>query len=513
MSATAAVPSAFREGLARDTAPAPCAIVIFGATGDLTRRKLLPALFRLHRAGLLPPRRAIVGVARKELSDEAFADEVKSALVEHGGGAPPDDMWNDFARDLRYVSGDFTEPAVCTKLDDLLKQLDGEAGTGGNRLFYFAVPPSFYAPLFERLSAAGMLRQENGRFARVVVEKPFGHDLESARALNAKALAAADETQIFRIDHYLGKETVQNILVFRFGNTIFEPVWNHRFVDHVEITVGESIGVEGRGKFFEEAGILRDIVQNHLLQLLSLVAMEPPVAYEADAIRNEKVKVLQSMPILTPREVRERVVRGQYDAGSVEGKDVPGYRQEPGVAPDSSVESYVALELAIDNWRWAGVPFFVRAGKRLPKRVTEIAVTFKDVPHAFFGGAGGDALEPNVLALRIQPEEGISLKFEAKVPGQTLGVEPVKMDFLYGTSFGAEVPEAYERLLLEALLGDRTLFIRRDEVEAAWSIVSAVHAAWADEPPPAFPNYAAGSWGPDAAQALLARRGRQWRRP
>jgi glucose-6-phosphate 1-dehydrogenase len=513
MSATATAASAFREGLARETAPAPCAIVIFGATGDLTHRKLLPALFRLDRQGLLPPRRAIVGVARKELSDEAFAAEVKAALTEHGGGPPDEETWADFARDLRYVTGEFADPAAFTRLAELLERLDRESGTDGNRLFYFAVPPSFYAVLFERLSAAGLMKQQDGRFARVVVEKPFGRDLDSARDLNAKALAAADESQIFRIDHYLGKETVQNILVFRFGNAIFEPIWNHRFVDQVQITVGESIGVEGRGKFYEEAGASRDIVQNHLMQLLSLVAMEPPIAYEADAIRNEKVKVLQSIPILKPREVREKVVRGQYGPGSVEGEDVPGYRQEPGVAPDSTVETYVALELAIDNWRWAGVPFYVRAGKRLPKRVTEIAVTFKSVPHAFFGGSSGDGVEPNVLALRIQPEEGISLKFEAKVPGQALRVEPVKMDFLYGSSFGAEVPEAYERLLLEALVGDRTLFIRKDEVEAAWAIVSAVHAAWADEPPPAFPNYDAGTWGPEAAQALLARAGRQWRRP
>jgi glucose-6-phosphate 1-dehydrogenase len=487
--------------------------VIFGATGDLTRRKLLPALFRLHRQALLPPQVAIVGMSRQDMTDAAFVDAVKAALVEHGGGEPEAEAWDDFARVLRYVPGEFADPAAFQRLAGVLGRLDQELATGGNRLFYFAVPPSFYATLLEQLAAAKLLEERDGRFARVVVEKPFGHDLASAKELNAVAHGVASEKQIFRIDHYLGKETVQNLLVFRFGNAIFEPLWNRHFVDHVQITVGESIGVEGRGKFYEETGILRDIVQNHVMQLLALVAMEPPVAYEADAVRNEKVKVLQAIPLLEPGEVRKHVARGQYGPGSVGGEDVPGYRQEPGVAPDSAVETFVALELAIDNWRWEGVPFFVRTGKRLPKRVTEIAVTFKAVPHAFFGGSGGDGLEPNVLAIRIQPEEGISLKFEAKVPGQALRVEPVKMDFLYGSSFGAEVPEAYERLLIEALQGDRTLFIRKDEVEAAWALVGAIRDAWADEPPPAFPNYAAGTWGPDAAQALLARSGRTWRRP
>jgi glucose-6-phosphate 1-dehydrogenase len=370
--------------------------------------------------------------------------------------------------------------------------------------------------LFERLAAAGLLEESDGRFARVVVEKPFGHDLDSARTLNVAALSVADESQIFRIDHYLGKETVQNILVFRFGNAIFEPLWNHKYVDHVQITVGESIGVEGRGKFYEEAGALRDIVQNHLLQLVALTAMEPPVAFDADAIRDEKIKVLRAIPCFTPREVPSRVVRGQYGPGASGGEDVPGYRAEPGVAPGSTTETFVALDLQIDNWRWAGVPFYVRAGKRLAKRVTEIAVQFKGVPHRFFGANGGDTaddpLEPNVLALRIQPEEGISLKFGAKVPGPAPRVEPVKMDFLYGSAFGVESPEAYERLLLEALLGDSTLFIRRDEVEAAWGIVTAIHRAWDDGVPPTFPNYEAGTWGPSAADALLGCSGRAWRR-
>jgi glucose-6-phosphate 1-dehydrogenase len=325
--------------------------------------------------------------------------------------------------------------------------------------------------------------------------------------------AVFHESQVYRIDHYLGKETVQNLLVLRFGNAIFEPIWNHKYVDHVQITVGESIGVEGRGRFYEEAGALRDIVQNHLMQLLALVAMEPPVVYGADEIRDEKVKVLRAVPHFTPRQVAERVVRGQYGPGAVAGEDVPGYRAEDGVAADSRTETYVALRLEVDNWRWAGVPFYVRAGKCLPKRVTEIAVQFRDVPLRFFGDPGGMDAEPNVLALRIQPEEGISLKFGAKVPGPAIEVEPVKMDFLYGSAFGEEPPEAYERLLLEAMLGDSTLFIRRDEVEAAWGIVSAVHEGWEDGAPPAFPNYEAGTWGPEAADRLLERDGRAWRRP
>ncbi len=508
----------FRAGLAREESPPPCALVIFGATGDLARRKLLPALWELHRSGLLPARFAVVGVARGAMDDAAFVAAMRAAVAEHGRTPLEAAAWDAFAAGLRYVAGEFADPATFERLKAVLGELDAARGTAGNRLFYYATPPSFAGPLFERLAAAGLLDEKAGAFSRVIVEKPFGRDLESARALNAAALAVADERQIFRIDHYLGKETVQNILVFRFANAIFEPLWNHDYVDHVQITVGEAIGVEGRGKFYEEAGALRDIVQNHLLQLLALIAMEPPVAFDADAVRDEKVKVLRAIPVPTVREVAQQVVRGQYAAGATGGVDVPGYRGEPGVAADSTTETYVALKLSIDNWRWAGVPFYVRAGKRLPKRVTEIAITFKDVPHAFFGRGGaapgpGAGPEPNVLALRIQPDEGISLRFGSKVPGSRLDVEPVKMDFLYGRSFGVEPPEAYERLLLDAMLGDSTLFIRRDEVEAAWGLVSAVHAGWADQAPPEFPNYESGTWGPAAAEALLARDGRAWRRP
>ena len=513
----------FRAGLAREEAPPPCALVIFGATGDLTRRKLLPALWALSRAGLLPARFAVVGVARSAMDDAAFVAEMKAAVIEHGRVPIDAAAWDAFAAGLRYVPGEFTDEATFTRLAAVLAGLDAGHGTAGNRLFYFATPPSFAPVLFARLAAAGMLDEADGAFARVIVEKPFGHDLDSARALNAAALAVADERQIFRIDHYLGKETVQNIFVFRFANAIFEPLWNHAYVDHVQITVGESIGLEGRGKFYEEAGALRDIVQNHLLQLLALTAMEPPVAFDADAVRDEKIKVLRAIPVPSPRDVARHVVRGQYAAGATEGTDVPGYRGEPGVAPDSATETYVALKLSIDNWRWAGTPFYLRAGKRLPKRVTEIAVTFKDVPHAFFGGNGGASAArapgggagpaANVLALRIQPEEGISLRFSSKVPGSRLDVEPVKMDFLYGRSFGIEPPEAYERLLLDAMLGDSTLFIRRDEVEAAWGLVTAVHRGWADQALPDFPNYEAGTWGPAVAETLLARDGRVWRRP
>jgi len=513
--------SPFREGLAREVAPPPSTIVIFGATGDLAHRKLAPALYTLRHEGQLPSRFAVVGYARSSFTNEKFAEDLKESVKEHTRVAFEPKAWDEFAQGLSYVTGEFGDAAGFARLKEELERVDKERGTAGNRLFYFATPPSFYPVLFQNLENAGLLDEPEGRFARVIVEKPFGRDLTSAKALNAEALKVADEDQIFRIDHYLGKETVQNILVFRFGNAIFEPLWNHKYVDHVQITVGESIGVEGRGKFYEEAGTLRDIVQNHMMQLLSLTAMEPPVSFAADAVRDEKIKVLRAMPVFGPREVSERVVRGQYGPGSVNGEDVPGYRAEPGVAPDSLTETYVACRFEVDNWRWAGVPFYVRAGKRLPKRVTEIAVQFKGVPHAIFSrpgslpvsGVGRASGDPNVLALRIQPEEGISLKFGAKVPGARLSIEPVKMDFLYGSAFGAEPPEAYERLLLDALLGDSTLFIRKDEVEAAWGLVTAIHEGWADAPPPAFPNYEAGTWGPEAAAELLRKDGREWRRP
>jgi glucose-6-phosphate 1-dehydrogenase len=505
--------SPFREGLSREVAPPPCTIVIFGATGDLAHRKLAPALYTLRHEGLLPSRFAIVGFARSAFTNEAFAADLKASVEEHARAPLDTKAWEEFAQGLSYVTGEFGDAEGFKRLKTALDEVDKARGTAGNRLFYFATPPSFYPVLFQNLDQAGLLDEAEGRFSRVIVEKPFGHDLASAKALNVEALKVADEDQIFRIDHYLGKETVQNILVFRFGNAIFEPLWNHKYVDHVQITVGESIGVEGRGKFYEEAGALRDIVQNHMMQLLSLTAMEPPISFGADAVRDEKVKVLRAMPVFTPREVSTRVVRGQYGPGSVGGEDVPGYRSEPGVAPDSLSETYVACKFEIDNWRWAGVPFYVRAGKRMPKRVTEIAVQFKGVPHAIFGGPGKGPGDPNVLALRIQPEEGISLKFGAKVPGARLSIEQVKMDFLYGNSFGAEPPEAYERLLLDALLGDSTLFIRRDEVESAWGLVTAIHEGWADAPPPAFPNYEAGTWGPEAANEMLRKDGREWRRP
>jgi glucose-6-phosphate 1-dehydrogenase len=511
VSATALSP--FREGLAREVAPPPCTIVIFGATGDLTHRKLVPALYTLKREGMLPPRAAVVGYARANLDAAAFANDLRASAAQFARATVDDAGWADFAAGLSYVPGEFADAAGFTRLKSALEAIDRARGTGGNRLFYFATPPSFYPVLFQNLAAAGLLDESKGNFARVIVEKPFGHDLASAKALNAEALSVARERQIFRIDHYLGKETVQNILVFRFGNAIFEPLWNHKYVDHVQITVGESIGVEGRGKFYEEAGALRDIVQNHLMQLVALVGMEPPVTYEADAIRDEKVKVLRAIPVFTPQQVAERVVRGQYGPGSVGGEDVPGYRAEDGVAPDSSTETFVAARFEIDNWRWAGVPFYARVGKRLPKRVTEIAVEFKGVPHSFFGKNGAAPSEANVLALRIQPEEGISLKFGSKVPGTRLMVEPVKMDFLYGSAVGVDPPEAYERLLLDAMLGDSTLFIRRDEVEAAWGIAGAIADGWADAGPPKFPNYEAGTWGPPQAVSLLEREGREWRRP
>lgn len=497
-------------------APAPAAtIVIFGGSGDLARRKLVPALFELHRQGLLAPETAIVGFARSVGSDEAWRDDLAAALEEHGRGGADAEERRTFAARLHAVRGDLGSDASYAELKRRLEAIEAERGLPGNRLYYLAIPPSGIGGAARRLGAAGLVHpvEGSGPWSRLVVEKPFGHDLASAHALNEAVHSSFRERQLFRIDHYLGKETTQNILVFRLGNGIFEPLWNRRYVDHVQITVAESIGVEGRGKFFEEAGIFRDVVQNHLLQLLCLVAMEPPVAFEANVVRDEKVKVLRSVRPPSPQEVLRDTVRGQYAAGTIGGKAVPGYREEPDVAAGSVRETYAAWKLQIENWRWAGVPFYLRAGKRLPKRVTEIAITFKTPPIALFRHAGCAVGEPNVLVLRIQPDEGIALRIGAKRPGPTMRVETVKMDFRYAEHFGEATPDAYERLLLDALHGDGTLFARRDEVEAAWELVEGVLDVWAESPPPDLPNYEAGTWGPEAATELLARDGRRWRRP
>jgi glucose-6-phosphate 1-dehydrogenase len=485
--------------LDREGGAGPCTVVIFGASGDLTRRKLVPALYNLHLDGLLPSAFAAVGVSRGEISDQAFADSLRKGVEAHSRRALSGDVWQEFESGLSCVAAG--TPEGYRRLAEHLDALDRERGTGGNRLFYLATPPSAYTGIVEGLGGVGLNKPgKDGGWSRIVLEKPIGRDLESARTLNRAVNRVFDERNVYRIDHYLGKETVQNLLVFRFANSIFEPLWNQKYVDHVQLTVSESIGVEGRGGYYEESGTMRDMVQNHMFQLLCLTAMEPPVSLDADAIRDEKVKVLQSLRPVGPEQVRESTVRAQYAGGTVGGEKVPGYRQEPNVAADSRTETFVAIRLYVDNWRWAGVPFYLRAGKRLSKRMTEIALQFRDVPHRLFEGD----LVPNTLTLRIQPDEGITLRFDSKVPGSKAGIRPVDMDFRYGTSFDDQPPEAYERLILDAIRGDSTLFIRRDEVEAAWSYVDSLMTVWdSDRDKVALPEYESGTCGPAAADELL----------
>ncbi len=493
----------------------PCVMVIFGASGDVTRRMLLPALYNLALDRHLPPGFAIVGFARTDWSAEEFRRQARTAVEQFSRRPVDSAIWESFAASLDYVSGQYGDPEAYQRLASVLDRLESQRGTGGNHLYYLAVPPSAYPPIIEQLGNGGHVaphRNGNG-WSRVIVEKPFGRDLASAEELNKRIHSVFDEEGVFRIDHYLGKETVQNILVFRFANGIFEPIWNRRYVDHVQITVAESIGIGGRGSYYEESGALRDMVQNHMMQLLSLVAMEPPIAFDGRAVRNEKVKVLNAVRHLVGEDVRFSTARGQYGRGWVGGAEAPGYREEPEVAPGSATETYVALRLFLDNWRWADVPFYLRTGKRLPKRSTEIAIQFKRAPHLLFREiADVSALEPNVLTMRIQPNEGITLKFLTKVPGSPVRIRPANMDFLYGASFLTEAPSAYETLLLDALQGDATLFTRSDEVEAAWSIVTDIQEGWARLPPPAFPNYEAGTWGPEEGTALIESFGLQWRR-
>ena len=505
------VPNPLRPGLRAESAPEPCALVIFGATGDLARRKLVPALYNLAVTGHLAAAFGMVGVAKSERSSDDFARDMREAVGTFSRTKPIDpEIWQDFAAGMRYVSGSFDEPETYARLRAQLEELDRTRSTRGNRLYYFATPPSAFPTLLKGLKSAGLINPPNdSRFTRVVIEKPFGRDLASARALNRLVLETCDERQVFRIDHYLGKETVQNLLVFRFANSIFEPIWNRRFVDHVQITAGEELGIEGRGRYYEEAGILRDMIQNHVLQLVCLTGMEPPVAFDADAVRDEKIKVLRGVETFeTPEQVARNVVVGQYTAGSIGGMDVPGYQQEKDVAPGSRTPTFVAMRLNVRSWRWAGVPVYIRSGKRMPKRATEIAVHFQPLPHSLFGEG---ATQPNVLIVRVQPEEGIALRFSVKVPGERYRPRTVSMDFRYGATFGMTVPEAYERLLLDAMRGDQTLFTRRDEVEAAWKIVDSIlKVTESPEFPPPHP-YPAGTWGPPAAEQLLAQDGRAWR--
>jgi glucose-6-phosphate 1-dehydrogenase len=486
-----------------------CAIVIFGASGDLAKRKLMPALYRLAYDRRLGAGFAVIGVSRTPLGDDGFRQKMREAVRGFSEDTKFDeDVWNAFARGLFYVAGDAGDPALFVRLARKLAEIERERQTGGNALFYLSLQPSQYAPAALGLGRAG-LGNGNG-WRRLVVEKPFGHDLASARELSGQIHQVFDESDVYRIDHYLGKETVQNILAMRFGNGIFEPLWNRRYVNHVQITAAESIGVEGRGAYYQEAGALADMIQNHLLQVMATIAMEPTASFRAASVRDERSKLLRSMRPMTPDEIRVNAVAGQYGPARVGGEDMPGFRQEPGVDPNSGTDTYAAATFFVENWRWAGVPFYMRTGKRLPKRVTEIAIQFNPVPLTLFHGGAENS--PNLLILRIQPEEGISLKFLSKRPGAGVELRPVSMDFNYGSSFGERSPSAYETLLLDAIEGDATLYTRQDMVEASWAVVEPIHNVWR-ETAFGFPNYAAGTWGPAAADEMLARRGHAWRTP
>ncbi len=490
----------------------PCIFVIFGATGDLTARKLIPALYNLSHDNQLPAHFACVGFARREKTNDEFREEMRSAINSYSRNKPVDEkLWKSFSEALFYHCSEFGDDAGYLALNDLLKQLDNKFGTRGNRLFYLSTQPSFFPEIIEKLKKNNLIYDSDrtDKWSRVIIEKPFGHDFESAKLLQEDITKNLDETQIYRIDHYLGKETVQNLMVFRFSNPLFEAIWNNQHVDHVEITVAEDMGIGTRGRFFEEAGMLRDIVQNHMMQLLALTAIEPPTSFQASAIHNEKVKVLESIRPFPKDEIDRYIVRGQYGKGFIDGQEVKAYREEANVDPNSNVETYVAMELFIDNWRWSGVPFYLRAGKRLPKKATEISITFKDAPGFLFKDRG-KKVDANVLAIRIQPNEGISLKMNCKVPGLSGPIQPVKMDFRYGSYFGSEPPEAYERLICDCMSGDATLFARIDEVIASWRLFDPVLKRWSQSNAN-FPNYQSGTWGPKCAENLLLRNRNHWR--
>jgi len=492
----------------------PCSIVIFGASGDLTARKLIPALYQLFLGKQLPNPVRIVGFARREKTDDQWRAELRAALDQFSRTKPVnEEVWKEFAKTIHYSIGDFSDVSAFDKLKERLLSFQDER-LANNLLFYLATPPSQFGEVVEHLHNAGLLRiSRDGFWQRLVVEKPFGHDLQSAEKLNDELTRFANERQVYRIDHYLGKETVQNILMFRFSNAIFEELWTRRTIDNVQITVSEKLGVGSRGGYYEEAGAIRDMVQNHLLQVLSLVAMEPPVTLEAEPIRDEKVKLLKSIRPIDAQHVDRQIVRGQYFAGVLDGQLRPGYRQEQKVKSDSNVETYVALKLFIDNWRWSGVPFYLRTGKALPLSASEVRIQFRPAPHILFAAQCGNKLDANALTLRLQPEEGIYLRFNGKVPGTSIQVRPVRMNFSYDTEFGAYTPEAYERLLLDVIAGDATLFIRRDEVESAWKIVDSIRKAWGERPLTNREFYSAGTWGPVAADDLLAQANHAWRNP
>jgi glucose-6-phosphate 1-dehydrogenase len=492
-------------------AAGPCLMVIFGVTGDLTSRKLVPALYNLLRAGLLSDKFAILGIARDQYTDDAFRDLMTQRLKMFATSEVDDSKLQWLVSRISYIAGSFDDPALFSSVAEKASALDKQYGTRGNFFFYLATSPTFFAEISRRLGEGGLVNQQNGSWRRVVIEKPFGSDLASARTLNTDIKKVLDENQIYRIDHYLGKETVQNMMAFRFGNGIFEPVWNRRYVQHVQITVAETVGVERRGGYFEHAGTLRDMVPNHIMQLISLTGMEPPISFDADAVRDEQAKVIHAIQPMKAEEVLSRAVRGQYGAGVIEGQGVAGYREEPGVAPDSRTETFVALKLFLDNWRWASVPFYVRTGKRMGARHTEIAIQFRRAPFVLFRDTPVDRLHSNYLVIHIAPDEGISLHFSAKIPGPQMRLGGVDMRFNYADYFGTAPNTGYEILLYDCMIGDQTLFQRADMVEAGWCVVDPILDVWNALPPRDFPNYPAGSWGPHAADELLSRDGSHWR--
>ncbi|MDR3636395.1 MAG: glucose-6-phosphate dehydrogenase [Isosphaeraceae bacterium] len=506
------VPNPLAEGGFAALAAQPCTLVILGGSGDLSHRKLLPALYNLALDGVLPTSFTVVAFAIDDWDDGRYRAFARDGIEHFSRRALDEAHWADFERRLFYQKGSFDSPDDYARLKQRLEEIEPRFGIPGNRINYLAIPPRFIATCVEHLNAAGLVNPEGqGPFTRVIIEKPIGHDLASAREINATLAKVFDERQTFRIDHYLGKETVQNILVVRFGNSIFEPLWNQKYIDHVQITVAEEEGVGTRAGYYEHAGALRDMVQNHILQLLCVTAMEPPWSLAADVVRDHKLAVLHGLRTIAGRDVERFVVRGQYGPGFVRGQDVPGYRREEGVQSDSTTETYVAIKLFIDNWRWAGVPFYLRTGKRLPKRASEIAVQFKPVPEVLFNTSPGAPLEPNVLALRIQPDEGIAFKITTKRPGPKVRIWPVRMDFRYDTTYGDQTPEAYERLLLDVMAGDATLFMRRDAVEASWMWINNILDAWTSSGSRWLPEYGAGTWGPIEADRLIQSDGREWR--
>ncbi len=489
----------------------PCVMVIFGFSGDLTRRKLIPALYNLASQQLLSREFAIIGVARNPMSNDEARQKLTEEFKQFASGTVDSDLWNWFVRRVHYVSGDFDDPNTYKTLQETLTKVNHDHDCHNNFFFYLATAPNYFGDIVERLSGVGLMTQENGYWRRVIIEKPFGHDLDSAKALNQQLLKVAGEHQIYRIDHYLGKETVQNILALRFANGIFEPIWNRRYIDHVQISVAETVGVEKRGGYYDGAGALRDMVPNHIMQLITLSAMEPPVSFEANAVRDEQAKILHAIQPFSNEDVLSKTVRGQYGDGIVDGERVPGYREEEGVPPDSRTETFVAMRLLIDNWRWAGVPFYLRTGKRLPGRNTHVVIQFRRAPFMLFRDTPVENMMPNQLVLHIQPEEGISLRFAAKTPGPSMQLGEVNMDFEYADYFGQTPSTGYERLLHDCMIGDATLFQRADMVEAGWAIVNPVLDVWKALPPRNFPNYPSGTWGPKESEELMERDGRRWR--